>query len=68
MDKTEEIEMQDSVKRTDITIQQAPDYLRGRSQHKGPRNASRAYTSDKRGKMNSEQARIRVRAFRVAVA
>ena len=68
MDKPEEIEMQDSVKRTDVTIQQVPDYLRGRSEHKEPRNVSHAYTSDQSGRMNSEQARIRVRAFHVAVA
>jgi hypothetical protein len=68
MDKTEEIEMQGSVKRTDVTIPQTPDYLRGRSQYKEPRNVSRAYPSDRSRRINSEQARIRVRAFHVAVA
>jgi hypothetical protein len=68
MDKTEGIEMQDSVKRTDVTVQQAPDYLRGRFEHKEPRNVSPAHTSDKSGKMDGEQTRIRVQAFHVAVA
>ena len=67
MDKPEEIEMQDSVKRTDVTIQQVPDYPGGISEHKEPRNASHAYTGDKSRRTNGEEPRIRVRAFHMAV-
>jgi hypothetical protein len=67
MDKIEGVEMQDLVKRTDVTTQQVPDCLGSRSDHKEPRNASHAYTGDKSRRMNGEEPRIRVRAFRMTV-
>ena len=67
MDKIEAVEMQDLVKRTDVTIQQVPDCPRGRSEHKEPRNAAHAYPGDKSRRMDGEQPRIRVRAFRITV-
>jgi hypothetical protein len=67
MDNIEEVGMQDLVKRSDVTIQQASDYLGGESDHKEPRNASYAYTGDKGRRMNGEEPRIRVQAFRMAV-